>query len=107
MVFAARPFQSLGDRCLVIAQMIHFVEDLPAEWRPQWEVMKDKAGRTWNTLEDKPAQSKLEQRFDELVHEPSLRPLLHVIRGLVRFLPADRISAAEALELLEHEDLRC
>ncbi|KAK4098553.1 hypothetical protein N658DRAFT_431961, partial [Parathielavia hyrcaniae] len=29
----------------LVAQMIHFVEDLPPEWRPEWERMKAAAGR--------------------------------------------------------------
>jgi hypothetical protein len=45
----------------------------------------------------------LEQQFDNLVEDPRdppLRPLLPVIKGLMRFRPSDRLSASQALELL-------
>jgi len=35
---------------VLVAQMIHFVEDLPTEWQPQWELMKQKAGRQWEDI---------------------------------------------------------
>ena len=35
----------LGDMDFLVAQMIHFVEDLPDEWRPQWEEMQKSTGR--------------------------------------------------------------
>ncbi|KID85843.1 srpk [Metarhizium guizhouense ARSEF 977] len=37
LVFAARPFFYLGDEAELIAQMIGFVEDLPLQWRQEWE----------------------------------------------------------------------
>ena len=40
-----RPFQWLWDVDRLVAQMIHFVEDLPDEWRPKWAGMKREAGR--------------------------------------------------------------
>jgi hypothetical protein len=49
----------------------------------------------------------LEERFEKYVTEVSLKPLLPIIRGLMRFRPEDRISAEEALRLLlveEEED---
>jgi hypothetical protein len=46
------------------------------------------------------SRPKLEQRFDERVHDQILKPLLPVIRGLMRFMPEDRISASEALDLI-------
>lgn len=49
----------------------------------------------------------LEKKFDELVQDPrdlSLRPLLPVIKGLVRFRTSDRLSAAQALELVPEID---
>lgn len=45
--------------------------------------------------------TKLEKRFAKKVHHPMLQPLLPVIQGLMRFLPSNRISVEEALELLE------
>jgi hypothetical protein len=45
--------------------------------------------------------SKVEEMFEKNVTEPSLGPLLPIIKGLMRFRPEDRISAEEALELLD------
>lgn len=45
---------------------------------------------------------KLECRFLDLVLEPDLAPLLPIIRELLRFRPGERISASEALELLQY-----
>ncbi|KAH6839523.1 kinase-like domain-containing protein [Chaetomium sp. MPI-CAGE-AT-0009] len=102
LVTGSRPFQYLGDMDVVVAQMIHFVEELPAEWQPQWERMKQTAGRKWEDIPDRmPAQSTLEERFARHAKDPSLRPLLSIIKGLVRFRPEDRISADDALALLD------
>ncbi|KAL2259983.1 hypothetical protein VTK26DRAFT_6163 [Humicola hyalothermophila] len=43
LLFGARLFQSLGDVDVVVAQMIHFVEDLPVAWRRQWEARRQSA----------------------------------------------------------------
>jgi hypothetical protein len=48
--------------------------------------------------------SELEERFEKYVTEASLKPLLPIIRGLMRFRPGDRISAEEALRLLPVEE---
>lgn len=47
---------------------------------------------------------KLVQSFVELVSETDLVPLLPVMQGLMRFRPAERMSASDALKLL-HVDL--
>ena len=39
MIFRRKPFDAYGLDGL-IGDMINFVEDLPAEWRSQWEEMK-------------------------------------------------------------------
>jgi serine/threonine-protein kinase SRPK3 len=46
------------------------------------------------------SELRLEQRFGEHIHEPELEVLLPVIKGLTRFLPSDRISASQALDLI-------
>lgn len=48
--------------------------------------------------------SRLEQRFEKYVTEETLKPLLPIIQGLMRFRPQDRISAEEALQLLPLEE---
>lgn len=48
-----------------------------------------------------PAQSKLEEKFERKDLDPSLKQLLPIIKGLIRFRPEDRISADEALRLLD------
>ena len=44
--------------------------------------------------------SKMKGKFDERVHEDSLKPLLPIIQGLMRFRPSDRISISHALDLI-------
>ena len=44
--------------------------------------------------------SKLERKFAEIVHNPTLKPLLQVIRGLMRLSPGSCLTADEALDLL-------
>lgn len=50
-------------------------------------------------LEDR-GPYQLEASFAEDVHDKRLEPLLPIIRGLMRFLPSNRITADEALDLL-------
>jgi len=45
LVMGKRPFQWLWHVDYLVAQMIHFVEDLPDEWRLKWAKMKQEAGR--------------------------------------------------------------
>jgi hypothetical protein len=52
-------------------------------------------------LGDDTGRSKLEQKFHDRVHDPSLKVLLPVIKGLMKFLPSDRMEASEALQLLD------
>lgn len=42
----------------------------------------------------------LEQKFAAKVSERTLKPLLPIIQGLMRFRPSDRISASQALDML-------
>lgn len=44
--------------------------------------------------------SKLERKFAGSVPDPTLKSLLHVIEGLMRFLPSSRLTADNALDLL-------
>ena len=48
--------------------------------------------------------SKLEQHFQEKVHEACLMLFLPVIQGLMKFMPSDRLSALQALDLLGLQD---
>ena len=50
LVMGHRPFEWLWDMDRLVAQMIHFVEELPSEWRPKWERMKKSAGRERNDI---------------------------------------------------------
>jgi hypothetical protein len=47
-----------------------------------------------------PPRSKLEQKFDRRIHDETLKPLLPVIQGLMRFRPSDRISISQALDMV-------
>lgn len=120
LIFAQYPFQGYGLDGL-IGNMINFVEDLPAEWRPRWEEVKR---TTTNTLDgtlgeylhaptarvmgpdvmyvedEKPEVPRLEQSFRDLVHEPKLQCLLPIMKGLLKFLPENRISAGDAFNLV-------
>jgi serine/threonine-protein kinase SRPK3 len=49
-MFGCRPFQFLSEIDVLVAQMIHFVEDLPAEWRTEWERLKRSSGRHWDHI---------------------------------------------------------
>ena len=81
--------------------MIDFVGELPLEWQPKWEQLELGARGDFklrgNGLLPSP---RLEQMFNEHIHEPELKVLLPVIKGLTRFLPSDRISASHALALI-------
>ena len=46
-------------------------------------------------------RSKLDEKFGQHVKDESLKPLLLIMRGLIRFRPQDRISPEEALRLLD------
>lgn len=105
LLFAARPFQYLGDDAVLIAQMIGFVEELPQQWRQEWEVIQTNASHSLIDTPDYDSgnlnqTSKLQSRFYALVHEAELMALLPIIHGLMRFLPSERLTAAEALKLL-------
>ena len=89
----------LGDDGVLVAQMINFVEDLPSEWQQKFNHMRLNSGRATELGYDF-SRSKLEKKFDERIHEQSLKPLLPVIQGLMRFRPSDRISASQALDLI-------
>lgn len=95
--------------------MIGFVEGLPAEWESKWKSMQMKSSHDLKVEEGKQIDklynllliplkdrevSKLERKFAEIVHNPTPKPLLQVIQGLMRFLPCSRLTADEALGLL-------
>lgn len=84
---------------MLIAQMIDFVEKLPKEWESKWKDIQDSSEDRLLTDEDS-TECKLSQRFQESVEEPELKHLFHVIQGLMRFLPSERLSAADAIKLL-------
>lgn len=48
-------------------------------------------------------ESELTRRFSEIVSDPELSPVQHVIEGLMRFLPSDRMSARDALKYLSDD----
>lgn len=103
LVFAARPFFYLGDEAELIAQMIGFVEDLPLQWRQKWEAIQTRSTYSFPDVYNAAnlhQASKLQSRFCELVNDAELMRLVPIIRGLMRFLPSERLTAAEALTLL-------
>ena len=83
--------------------MVGFVENLPQEWLSKWELIQVCSPRRLSVqpyILDDVRVPKLELKFSRLVDAPELRTLLPVIRGLMRFLPCERLSADEALEML-------
>ncbi|KAF2666344.1 hypothetical protein BT63DRAFT_416729 [Microthyrium microscopicum] len=76
--------------------------ELPEEWETKWAQMQEEAGREPHTIpRGSDERSVLEQKFHDGIHDPSLRQLLPIIKGLMRFRPSDRMEASSALELLE------
>lgn len=102
----AIPFGNVLSEDGLAAQMINFVEPLPAIWHPKWARLRVSAKRPIDLPSEirPPSKSKLQQMFDEKVSDPSLEPLFPVIQGLVRFLPSHRISASQALDMLEGQN---
>ncbi|KAF3008232.1 hypothetical protein E8E15_000448 [Penicillium rubens] len=98
-LFTTWPFWYLGEDEVLIFQMIGFVERLPAEWESKWTSMLMRSSHDLE-LEEDYGTSKLERKFAGLVPNPTLKPLLHVIQGLMRFLPSSRLTAEDALDLL-------
>ena len=99
----------------MIFQMIGFVEGLPAKWESKWKSMQMKSSHDLEVEEGKQIDKlynlllillkdckmlKLEQKFAEIVHNPTLKPLLQVIQGLMQFLPCSHLTADKALDLL-------
>ena len=82
--------------------MIDFAGELPPEWQPKWEQLRLGARGDFELGENGQfSGSRLEQTFDEHVHELELKVLLlPVMKGLTRFLPSDRVSASQALDLV-------
>ncbi|KAL4897599.1 kinase-like domain-containing protein [Aspergillus ambiguus] len=86
-LFTTYPFWYLDEDEVLVFQMIGFVERLPTEWESKWKSMQTRSSHDLET-------------FTETVHDPKLKPLLRVTQGLMRFLPSNRITADEALNLL-------
>ena len=87
----------------MVKSIIEVFGELPPEWELKWEQMLSEAtarggpgAGKWEPHSD----GRLEKQFDKDVQEPELKGLLPVIRGLTKILPADRISASQALELI-------
>ncbi|KAJ5522860.1 uncharacterized protein N7503_006535 [Penicillium pulvis] len=114
-LFTTWPFWYLGEDDVLIFQMIGFVERLPTEWESKWTSMLMRSSHDLELDEGKQTDtqtnlslilvkdyetSKLERKFAGLVPNPTLKPLLHVIQGLMRFLPSSRLTAEDALDLL-------
>ncbi|KAK0706527.1 kinase-like domain-containing protein [Lasiosphaeria miniovina] len=113
MVFGRYSFTETTPDAALVHQMIHFVEDLPSQWQPQWEKLKRQDPSGYSSADVKPRRSKLAEQFLTVFASPSedddedewsdycrLKKLQPVIEGLVRFRPADRIGAQVALNMV-------
>ncbi|CAG8280269.1 unnamed protein product [Penicillium salamii] len=96
-VFATWPFWYLDEDDVLAYQMIEFMGKLPNEWESKWELILKSSQHDLSPKEDLGAP-KLEQKFRGL--DSTLKPLLDVIQGLMRFLPLDRLTTGDALGLL-------
>ncbi|PWY94241.1 kinase-like protein [Aspergillus sclerotioniger CBS 115572] len=99
-IFKTYPFHYWGKMSACSAQMIGFIEKLPIEWQPVWQHMRSDSKFAMQVDETCNA-SKLDEIFYTNVSDPALAPLLPVIKGLLRFMPSDRMEASKALDLLQ------
>lgn len=89
-----------GEPWEIIMCMINLIEELPTEWQPKLDKIKETYGRagepdTYNE------PNELKSRFHTRIQDPSLKKLFPVLEGLMRLRPADRIEASVALELVD------
>ena len=86
---------------ILITLMIQFLGKLPPEWQLKWEQLRLDAGRDSEAGKSKLLLHQgLEQVFHIKIQDPELKGLLPVIKGLIIFLPSDRVSASQALGLI-------
>ncbi|OBT68843.1 CMGC/SRPK protein kinase [Pseudogymnoascus sp. 23342-1-I1] len=100
-VFGGLPFYCIGDKDNLVIQMIEFIGDLPQDWKPNFDSLRIDFKRQPLLEGDLRVDRGLEYKFKHQIHEEMLQPLLPVIQGLMRFKPDERISAQQALEMLE------
>lgn len=88
--------------------MIDLVGELPKEWQPKWRQLRAENGGDFGLREEgKRPNSRLEVVFNQNVDDQELKGLLPVIKGLIVFSPADRISASDALDLIRAFNGEC
>ena len=93
------------DQCGYVESVIEFAGEFPREWQSSWLKMRCEAGADIESSRSRPllSGSVLEQSFRESIHDAHLQILLPVIKGLTRLRPSDRISASQALAMVEAE----
>ena len=106
MVFMDTPFFYMRGEDELIAAMISLLGDVPSEWQTKWQEIQHSSGRSHPPGTAMDSKFKLENVFQICAEVPELMPLLPVVQGLLRYLPSDRMSAAEAKALLKMEGLR-
>ncbi|KFY22231.1 hypothetical protein V493_06748 [Pseudogymnoascus sp. VKM F-4281 (FW-2241)] len=99
-VFGGLPFYSIGDRDNLVIQMIEFIGRIPPEWKPNFDSLRIEYKKQPLLEGDLRVDRGLEYKFKHRIHEEMLQPLLPVIQGLMRFTPSERLSAQQALELM-------
>ncbi|EPE25744.1 Protein kinase-like (PK-like) [Glarea lozoyensis ATCC 20868] len=99
IIFRDPPFMYLGDEEGFIASMLAFIGgEMPKEWDEVYREIHRKGGREWEVFENVPeSKPGLERKFESL-EDKSLKPLLAILQGLMKFNPEDRILASEALK---------
>lgn len=90
--------------------MVSFLGDIPREWEPKWNEIQLASGQDINLAESRDMSTfKLESLILKQPHDSRMRTLLCVVRDFTKFLPSERISAAQALdvvrELYERDDV--
>ncbi|KAF1821532.1 kinase-like protein [Dissoconium aciculare CBS 342.82] len=98
LVFGIYPFSFILKQSDLIGQMIEFVGRLPSEWEEKAQDLMKDSKRAFPSPDQ--TLPRLDSRFSESAVHPDLLGLQPIIKGLMRFLPSDRLTACEALELL-------
>ncbi|KAK9477866.1 kinase-like domain-containing protein [Lipomyces japonicus] len=103
-IFAFPPYLFVGDDYQIIRSIIYYKGGLPQEWNAKLKELYPKGSEEQlsnhesEVIDNLPL--KLEKLFKEEAHNDDLKPLYSIIDGLMQYLPANRIEALQALELL-------
>lgn len=110
LIFDCLPFCWAKKYAMAEMWMTFTGQDLPLDWMLVFEQLKlDEAADPTSSLHEQTEEEREKERlemsidsqFEEKLHDKHLKILLPVIKGLMQLLPSDRISASQALEMIE------